>query len=833
MTIHIKKRFILGICLLANVAFAQKQGNFWYFGRGAGIDFNTGVAMAKTDGKINTREGCATLSDANTGELLFYTDGVRVLNRDHQVMPNSFGLTGNYSSTQSAIIVPDPGAPGKKYYLFTAGILGGLGLRYSEVDMTLDGGRGDILPGTKNTMLLSNNSEKLIATRHENGTDYWIITHEAKTDSFYVYQVSSTGISAPATYKAGSILNQTSDETGYLKVSPDGKLLANAINGPLQRVELFDFNNSTGSISGTKLVLKTLSAAYGLEFSPDSHLLYVSEQLRSAFPFSGKSAVSQFNLLAGDQLAINFSKKILTSSTSLSYGALQMAPDEKIYVAKENGFDVGVDALGVIDKPGELVPGATYQENGFDLGGKQTMIGLPTFAENFSVPFTYNGVCLGENTSFSVFNTTNVKSVLWDFGDAGSSSNTATDLVTSHLFSAEGIYTVTLTITYSNNTSKVNTIKVTISSVSEMNLGRDTTLCVGQTMVLKGFNSSSLPAGLSFRWQDGSSNATYTVNQPGKYWVEVTLGSCQAKDTLVVGYLNPASVLGNDTTVCSGTILKLNINAPGATYLWQDGSGNPTFDVAIPGTYWVDIQAGGCQARDSIEVNFVPSPFFGLGRDTSLCKSGTLLLSAFNKDVPTATYQWQDNSTAATFLVDSPGTYWAEATLGDCKIRDSIVVGFVEGPPVVDLGKDTTFSQWGPGVVLNASSPYATYFWKDGSTDSTLTVREAGTYWVKVTNGCGSVSDTILVSTATCGDFQIPNVFTPNGDGQNDQFVAVCDDGRWLLEVFDRWGIAVYRDGVYKNQWEAEGLREGVYFYSLVNHLTREVRRGWVQVIRD
>jgi gliding motility-associated-like protein len=837
----VKKLLLIGLCLLAHASFAQKQANHWYFGRRAGINFNTGTAEAITDGAITTREGCATLSDANTGDLLFYTDGVKIYNRAHLVMPNGSGLSGHYSSTQSAIIVPNPG-DAQKYYVITAGIIGGAGLSWSEVNMSLDGGRGDVVSSTKNTLLLANNTEKLVAVRHQNGADFWIIAHEANNAKFYVYLITAAGISTPTTYQVGLALTNSSDETGYLKASPSAYSpdtkpgmyrLANAINGTAQKVEIFDFNHTTGSITGPAITLSNLSAAYGLEFSADSKLLYVTEQLRSSFPFSGKSTVSQFNLLAGSSLAINLSKVPLTNSTQLSYGALQMAPDGRIYVAKENGFDVGVNSLDVIMNPSVLGSGALYLPNGFDLGGKQTLIGLPNFVESIATPYNYKNLCLGEKTTFTVFNILNVSSVLWNFGEASSTGNTSTEKVAQHQYRAAGTYDVTLTITYTDNTTKTYPFQVQISSLPGQILGQDVTLCEGEKVVLKAYNGTPSSPLFKYLWQDGSTAASYEVSAPGTYWVEVTLGNCRSRDSVVVGYVSPSSLgLPENVTICSGKVLDIDLKLPGATFLWQDGTTSPKYRISTPGTYWVDVIAGNCTSRSTVNVNFVPSPSFNLGRDTSLCVGNTLLLSALNPTLSAVTYRWQDGSTGPTFLVNQAGTYWAEAKLGDCIVRDSIVVGIVSGPPQVDLGPDETISQWGGEKILRAYSPFATYRWQDGSTDSTFRADQPGTYWVEVSNGCGSAIDSLTLTAPLCGDFQIPNIITPNGDGYNDTFHSICDNDRWTLEIFDRWGRVIFTDGVYDNSWSAEGLRDDVYYYSMRNNVTLEVRRGWVKVQR-
>ena len=139
---------------------AQRQANNWYFGDRAGLDFNRPNPQPLLDGELQAFEGCSSMSDSD-GNLLFYTNGIVVYNRNHEIMLNGDGLNGDTSSTQSAIIVPKPLSP-NVYYLFTldAG-LGDDGLQYSEVDMTLDGGLGGITANTKNVPLAASMTEKI------------------------------------------------------------------------------------------------------------------------------------------------------------------------------------------------------------------------------------------------------------------------------------------------------------------------------------------------------------------------------------------------------------------------------------------------------------------------------------------------------------------------------------------------------------------------------------------------------------------------------------------------------------------------------------------------
>src|SRR5437764_1215512 len=118
-----KKILLIYLFLICTASFAQKEANNWYFGRNAGVTFNGGAPVAVTNGQLNTLEGCASISDAN-GNLLFYTDGIKVWNKNHVVMTNGTGLRGDPSSTQSGIIVPKPGSS-TIYYIFTVDMQGG------------------------------------------------------------------------------------------------------------------------------------------------------------------------------------------------------------------------------------------------------------------------------------------------------------------------------------------------------------------------------------------------------------------------------------------------------------------------------------------------------------------------------------------------------------------------------------------------------------------------------------------------------------------------------------------------------------------------------------
>jgi len=340
------------------------EGNIWYFGENAGLDFNSGVPVALTDGQLNTMEGCASIAD-NNGDLLFYTDGMVVYNKNHTLMPNGTGLLGNNSSTQSSIIVKKP-ASSTIYYIFTAdGITGSSGgLNYSEVDITLDGGLGDVT-ANKNILLIPFTCEKVTAIKHQNSSDFWIISPENNTNIIHSFLLTSAGINmTPILTTAQSPVSGV----GYLKGSPDGSRIVLVNAWPLN-FELYNFNNATGELT-FQLQKFMASDPYGAEFSPNSNLLYIS-----VWPGAG---VWQFDLLAGSNTSI-INSALYLGTAGGSGGALQLAPDNKIYQAVGGGWGAGVTILPVINNPDIVGIGSDFNVNGVDLGGKASMYGLPTF----------------------------------------------------------------------------------------------------------------------------------------------------------------------------------------------------------------------------------------------------------------------------------------------------------------------------------------------------------------------------------------------------------------------------------------------------------------------
>jgi len=431
-----KLYFFTILIIVPTLQFAQGEANNWYFGENAGITFNTSPPSVLLDGQINTLEGCSSISNSN-GDLLFYTDGRTVWTADHQIMPNGdyfggTGLNGDPSSTSSGLIVPHP-TEEDLFFVFTvdephhnnafafpnqgpADQFGNPindyndpgqqfipqdddgfnnGFNYSIVDMTLNGGLGDVVSTQKNIELITydpNNpedikykcSEKITAVRGQDCESVWVLTHFK--DIFYAFRIDENGINeTPVTSQLGPLMsldNYRRAALGYLKASPNGdKLLvanqtldydpvANNDQGT-GNVFLFDFDSSTGVVTNPLELIDQVSA-YGVEFSPDGTKAYASVASQNV------PQLFQWDINAADIQASQFQ---FTGVTGQGSGAIQVAPDGKIYRSLR-----GSQRLAVINSPELAGTAADYTESlaqgAISLAGRNATFGLPPFIQS-------------------------------------------------------------------------------------------------------------------------------------------------------------------------------------------------------------------------------------------------------------------------------------------------------------------------------------------------------------------------------------------------------------------------------------------------------------------
>lgn len=203
------------------------------------------------------------------------------------------------------------------------------------------------------------------------------------------------------------------------------------------------------------------------------------------------------------------------------------------------------------------------------------------------------------------------------------------------------------------------------------------------------------------------------------------------------------NILGNDTTFCAGQSVTLDASWNSSCYLWSDSSTNSTFTTNQAGWHWVEVYYQSCAFRDSVFVTLVNDPpQFSLGNDTSVCANVSFTL---DPDLQNAFYTWHDGSHDTTFLVDSTGVYWLQASNACGSTTDTLRVELnAAAQPVLEFPADTIVCDT-IGLTLDVTFDDAIYEWSDGTTQPIKFIDEAGIYWVRVGNSCDTVSDTINV----------------------------------------------------------------------------------------
>lgn len=491
---------------------AQNQTTQWHFGNYAALDFSSGSPVNIAGSAMIMLEGVSSIADAS-GNLLFYTNGSTVWNKNNVVMPNGTGLSGDNNSAQAALIVPFPNS--QSLYIIVTTPTNGIGtMDYSVVDITLNGGNGDVT--IKNVPMMNSSSEKVTAAAHFNGTDVWIIGHTFGTADFYAYLVTSAGVSnTPVISTSGSIMQGVLGFAGYMKASHCGSKLAYASTLGMDLVELFDFDNSTGIVSNA-VTLPNVSQAYGLEFSGDNSKLYAT--------LENPMQIFQWDVNAGSAAAILASQFTLPGNVGFeAYAALQLGIDSNIYLA--NRFST---EMGVINDPDQAGAAANFVDNSFALSFGSNQYGLPNFYQSWfpcgtgqapQVLFGSSDTILCEKQAIDFFDLSTNNPTSWQWTFTGASPSASTDQNPTGIYYAQyGTFPVTLKAFNSFGSDSV-TIQQFISVVPIPNTPTVTVtgaqLCCDSLAVAYQwfFNNQPIP---------NATNICHTATQVGSYYVIIT-----------------------------------------------------------------------------------------------------------------------------------------------------------------------------------------------------------------------------------------------------------------------------------------------------------------------
>lgn len=402
-----------------------------------------------------------------------------------------------------------------------------------------------------------------------------------------------------------------------------------------------------------------------------------------------------------------------------------------------------------------------------------------------------------------------------------------------------------------NYTVKINGCQVTDSigvfftSEPNLDLGNNHVLCNGEQISL---NATSENA--TYRWLLNGTDIGFAQSQlpvvapGGQYIAIVDVAGCGIySDTVNITFNNytaPAFELGPDTLLCPKEIFTLSAKVQGATsYVWgtkgldleDEANQNIGVDsfirITSQGRYWAFVKVANlCEVVDTTIVRYRGNKQLNFN-DTALCQGAVLLLDA---DFGTGIYKWeatppqrddQNNTNQSTYYIYSPGFFTVTATVGHCVFRDSLHVVFNDTLQM-SLPKDTTLCQ-GETFIIKPTVNTTDFLWQDGSSGATFTALTTGMYRITATNGCGSdtASMNIIFEPCPCA-LLLPNAFTPNGDGLNDNFrpLHACDMEQYSMTIFNRYGERIYFSTDPLQGWDGKikgkQLNIGNYIWSVI-----------------
>ncbi len=814
-----------------NAQYYIPENSNWAFGQYAGISLSSGTPAAFTSAFRSSNyaawEAAASISDA-AGQLLFYTNGEVIWNRNHLPMPNAHTLHGGPPpgnttisitghASQGTCIVPFPDSTGM-YYVFSLtnswlNTAPGRGrLFYSVVDIRLNGGLGDVVAGRKWIPIDTGLSEKMIAIP---GTcnNVWLLVHSNDTNRFKAYEITRNGIrQTPVISYAGHlgrIISFGRNEywlSGGLAVSHDNKKVA-MCNTQGRTLELFNFDNSTGEIlPGTFIVdiqSRSWDAFYSACFSPDNNLLYATstgDEYPPAYLF-----LYQYDLTSNDSLTIRNSRQTVTRCGNMNELAtpLAMGRDGRIYF-QDTVSDRNV--LGVIEYPNIPGTGSSPQHNLIQfLPGSYMSMGLTNLvakavADTTYINHTATAVCPGSDITLRP--SPGMYHFIWNDGSTDSIKKVT----------QAGIYYVSGSVDcgWRMDSFTVYETPVTFS------LGPDTIICDGSPYRLE----VQVP-GATYLWQNGSTSNYFEVHRSGRYWLRLSLNGCIYSDTIQIGIqeMQPVS-LGPDTVICDNRFFHAGMSIPGASYQWNTGSTDSVLRISESGTYILRVDQNGCIASDTIRIETLPAPEAQITADRPLCPGTEPELSV--SLAPGLTYNWNTGAVTPSVRITGPGTYFVTVVAENgCVAEDSILVEAIY-PPEIDMPTDT-FLCTGKALQLNPVVRYPDITgWSDGYTSVSRKITESGSYTLHVSNSCGAATATVVITNNSC-ELKMPDAFTPNGDGRNDVF-RIPPNLLWLeepvrLRIFNRWGEQVFEGNTKQSGWDGNHkdyqAPAGIYMYLL------------------
>lgn len=376
-----KKIYITFLMIIPLLLFSQRENDNWYFGNQAAVNFANPNPVVLNNSQMDAIEACGTVSDAN-GNLLFYTNGETVWDREHQVMQNGSGLGGDSSSQQLAI-VKHPGNPNQYFIITTADNSIGSSntnttIEYSIVDMSQGnigngGPLGAVLPNFTNIPIVDSfgnsfQSEAVTVVSNTSNQSYWVLIPNGTR--MYGYAIDNNGFNNgnPVVSNLNFPVPLVNPNYYSVKASPKIK---NAVNythlvcislwnpDTNLRNQVYSFNSLNGSFTNDFSLMVNGLGAYLPEFNKDGSVLFL-----------GYQNIYAVDLLTSTSSNVNFAT--IFTGTGSPYFGIQRNRKGEIYISR-----IGQQFLGRINDPDGNIFNMSVNMSALNLNNGSTMFGLP------------------------------------------------------------------------------------------------------------------------------------------------------------------------------------------------------------------------------------------------------------------------------------------------------------------------------------------------------------------------------------------------------------------------------------------------------------------------
>lgn len=705
-----------------------------------------------------------------------YTNNYVVWNNQFDtIYKSNIGGTYNHIGASQTLLLPHPGNSNIYFYLNVPyhNYMGGI--RYTEIDLSMNGGAGGwVWPN--NHVLLSPNCQKVTAVYHANGKDIWVMLHEFNSDAFHAILLTENGFSPTAVVShVGTVHAQPANPQaaipfastyGEMKLSTNGKRLALAVF-ELGFCEVFDFDNTTGIVSNPIKIM--VEGAEHVEFSPDGTIVYIGNEYEYGTLPPDITSIYQIDLLAGDSSDIVNSKLKIDVLSCSGYGSLrsfiQLAPDGKIYNVKLvhdcDGIDymnhisailspntVGLGCNWVVD---ELVLPPSYCGYGY-------FESLPNFFRSaLDRNIVIENTCYGDTSFICTQTNTDFDSICWEFENvaAGLEFYVANQDTVYHVFSQPGTYNIVLK-RYRNGLLDADKRMLTILPSVNIDLGNDSLFCEG-TYLSVGNQPFCEFAWLNNLTQDSVFTDSILITQTGTYWPVLTNHDeyCGSTDTATVSsYLPDSLFIGKDTSgICISNPITLDATIDSTlslseAYTWNTGDTTASILANQSGFYWVDVQQGFCTFTDTISVTYEEPLSVGLPDTVFLCDSLPEIISTgdfIGHPEPVGIIWAPYGETTPEITIETAGIYSVTASNACGGFSDSTKAVSLQ-TPTAWFGNDTIICLGGQIQFAIQNQQLANYFWSTGASDTSIIVDEQGDYWLIVNNTCGGDTNHIFLT---------------------------------------------------------------------------------------